>query len=193
MHWHSVAGTEVCAFIVGQNLRNFVVRKNHSCRPSPINKVVCPTSATFCSLASSSAAGEEEASEEDLLRWEQMYYQAGKQSIYYPSTSLAASWKDVLDPSSMAASAAAATTTINQQQRLNQVRVVSFDLDNTIWKTSATIDAANDALAAFLDQHNIQQTRRVEKVMGDLFKSNKARYCPIDTESSKGPVLLTLL
>jgi FMN phosphatase YigB (HAD superfamily) len=75
----------------------------------------------------------------------------------------------------------------------SEVRVVSFDLDNTLWNTAATISAANDGLAAFLDEHSIVQPRRVEQIMGDLFKSKKERYCPVDTESAKGPTLLTLL
>ena len=75
----------------------------------------------------------------------------------------------------------------------SEVRVVSFDLDNTLWNTSETIAAANDALATFLDSKNITQPKRVEQIMGDLFQSNKARYCPIEKEDAKAPVLLTLL
>ncbi len=74
----------------------------------------------------------------------------------------------------------------------SEVRVVSFDLDNTLWNTSATIDAANDALASFLDSRKIVQPIRVEKVMGELFQKNKSRYCPLD-ERAKAPVYLTLL
>jgi FMN phosphatase YigB (HAD superfamily) len=33
----------------------------------------------------------------------------------------------------------------------------------------------------------------VEKIMGDLFKTDKERYCPVDTETTKSPVLLSLL
>ncbi|KAL7575007.1 hypothetical protein ACA910_010824 [Epithemia clementina (nom. ined.)] len=112
-----------------------------------------------------------EPSEEDLDRWERMY-EAGKGSLENPSSS---------------------TDTSTKLQSKSQIRVISFDLDNTIWKTSASIDAANDALASFLDERNITQTKRVEKVMGDLFAANKAKYCPVDTENSKSPVLLTLL
>ncbi len=74
----------------------------------------------------------------------------------------------------------------------SEVRVVSFDLDNTLWNTSATIDAANDALASFLDSRKIVQPIRVEKVMGELFQKNMSRYCPLD-EKAKAPVYLTLL
>lgn len=74
----------------------------------------------------------------------------------------------------------------------SEVRVVSFDLDNTLWNTSATIDAANNALAAFLDSRKVIQPTRVEKVMGELFRKNKRRYSPLD-EHAKAPVYLTLL
>ena len=74
-----------------------------------------------------------------------------------------------------------------------EVRVVSFDLDNTLWKTGPTIAQANDALAAFLDTHNIVQPERVEVVMGKLFQQDKTRYCPIEKDNAKSPVNLTLL
>lgn len=75
----------------------------------------------------------------------------------------------------------------------SQIRVVSFDLDNTIWNTTETIQAANDALAKFLDARNIAQPIRVEKVMGELFQADKARYSPIERDTAKAPVALTLL
>ena len=71
-----------------------------------------------------------------------------------------------------------------------EVRVVTFDLDNCLWKTGATISAANDALAEFLDEHDIVQPVRAEKVMGELFSQSKERYSP---NGGKAPVLLTLL
>ena len=82
---------------------------------------------------------------------------------------------------------------MEQPRRKSEVRVVSFDLDNCIWKTSSTIDAANNALASFLDARNISQPIRVEKVMGELFRENKPRYCPVDPEKAKAPVALTQL
>jgi FMN hydrolase / 5-amino-6-(5-phospho-D-ribitylamino)uracil phosphatase len=62
----------------------------------------------------------------------------------------------------------------------SQVRVVSFDLDNTIWKTSPTIASANDALSSFLaDTHNVPSTVRVERIMKDLFQADPAKYSPV--------------
>jgi FMN phosphatase YigB (HAD superfamily) len=89
----------------------------------------------------------------------------------------------------------------------SQLRVVSFDLDNTIWKTSPTISSANDALSSFLaDRHKLPSTVRVERIMKDMFKSNPEKYSPtlgavkspVDTaprttQSQASPVYLTLL
>lgn len=75
----------------------------------------------------------------------------------------------------------------------SEVRVVSFDLDNTLWKTSSTIDAANDALAKFLDSNSIAQPVRVEMIMRKLFLENKAKYCPVEPDNAKAPVSLTVL
>ncbi|CAB9527334.1 Inherit from NOG: had-superfamily hydrolase, subfamily ia, variant [Seminavis robusta] len=75
------------------------------------------------------------------------------------------------------------------------VRVVTFDLDNTLWNTGATISAANDALAAFLTTHNIVQSKRTETIMGELFQADKHKYCPLtdNNNNAKSPVLLTEL
>ena len=77
--------------------------------------------------------------------------------------------------------------------RAPPVRVVTFDLDNTLWNTGATISAANDALASFLTANNIVQSRRTEVIMGQLFNASKARYCPLLGEDGNSPVLLTQL
>ena len=85
------------------------------------------------------------------------------------------------------------------------IRVISFDLDNCLWRTNACIDAANDALAKHLEKDNIKQPQRVEIVMGRLFKKSPINtYCPLavgdssdekgnGSSSSSSPVLLTKL
>jgi FMN phosphatase YigB (HAD superfamily) len=84
----------------------------------------------------------------------------------------------------------------------SEVRVVTFDLDNTIWRTSNVISSANDALASHLESMNIHAPIRVEKIMGELFQGNKAKYCPLvvqdlseadeaSLEHVKAPTLLT--
>jgi FMN phosphatase YigB (HAD superfamily) len=75
----------------------------------------------------------------------------------------------------------------------NPIRVITFDLDNTLWKTGPTIAAANEELAKFLDAKNIVQPQRVEVIMGELWERSKATYAPIAGENAKSPVLLTQL
>lgn len=100
----------------------------------------------------------------------------------------------------------APTMTFNDEKRKinlerSEVKVVTFDLDNTIWKTSAVISHANDELAKHLDSLGIDAPVRVENIMGLLFKSNKSKYCPLQAEDNenqnmdhiKAPVLLTQL
>jgi FMN hydrolase / 5-amino-6-(5-phospho-D-ribitylamino)uracil phosphatase len=129
---------------------------------------------------------------ESLTRWERMYQEGevAKQETFMSNLISSADSNDKMR--------------IIQQQQQQQdpikVRVVTFDLDNTVWKTSGTIDAANNVLADHLQAHNITTPRRIEKVMGDLFQSNRKRYCPLCEESSDdhkecctAPVLLTQL
>ncbi|OEU20927.1 hypothetical protein FRACYDRAFT_179801, partial [Fragilariopsis cylindrus CCMP1102] len=81
----------------------------------------------------------------------------------------------------------------------SHVRVVTFDLDNTLWKTSETISAANDALAIYLsksddgDGNPIKVPERIEKIMGELFRADRRKYCPLVKQRCKSPVLLTQL
>ncbi|KAL3945624.1 MAG: hypothetical protein SGBAC_000280 [Bacillariaceae sp.] len=103
----------------------------------------------------------------NLNRWEQMYFEAEQ----------AEEGGDCIDKNDMIRSV---------------VRVVTFDLDNTLWKTKDCISAANNALASYLDKYNIQQPKRVEKIMGELFQANKKAYAP-KTENATAPVLLTQL
>ena len=81
---------------------------------------------------------------------------------------------------------------------------MTFDLDNTLWNTTVTIDIANDVLAKHMNENVLQfleeandaselSIQRVETVMGKLFAANKSKYCPVDGETSKSPVLLTQL
>lgn len=105
--------------------------------------------------------------EEDLQKWERMYYDGTSES-----------------------SAMDDGTSIEYYATASAVRVVTFDLDNCLWKTGATISAANDALAEFLNEREINQPVRVEKVMGQLFEESPETYSP---NGGKAPVLLTLL
>uniref|UniRef100_A0A6V2NPC6 Zinc-ribbon domain-containing protein n=1 Tax=Ditylum brightwellii TaxID=49249 RepID=A0A6V2NPC6_9STRA len=78
----------------------------------------------------------------------------------------------------------------------SQIKVITFDLDNTLWKTSAVISSANDVLHTHLTETlSLEIPTRVEKVMGDLFQANKVQYAPgvMDEKDIKGPTLLTQL
>jgi len=56
--------------------------------------------------------------------------------------------------------------------RPTPVRIVTFDLDNTLWRTGKTIQAANDALAQYLEaEHNISTP--VPIVMKELGSDEK--------------------
>jgi putative hydrolase of the HAD superfamily len=84
-------------------------------------------------------------------------------------------------------------TAVSRNYGANEIRVVSFDLDNTLWLTAEVIGGANDALAAFLNEKEIQQPKRTEEFMKTLFEANKAKYSPLLKEEAKGPVNLTQL
>ena len=112
---------------------------------------------------------ESSSSDEDLARWERMYEEGEAPTM--------ARRGEELSP---------------QFLMRSEVRVITFDLDNTLYLTSGCISAANDALASHLDADNIVQPKRVEKIMGELFQSNKSRYSPLD-ENATAPVLLTKL
>lgn len=76
---------------------------------------------------------------------------------------------------------------------IHEIRVITFDLDDTLWRTGATIQAANDVLAAHLEALDLQQPQRVETIMGELFRRNKVDYAPVQGEQATSPVLLTKL
>lgn len=138
------------------------------------------------SLSSSSTFDE---TEDELLKWEKMYEAASRYVLSAADDQL---HRHFISRSLRSSKTLMMEDPIEKFSTNSEVRVVSFDLDDTLWKTSATIDAANDALAAFLDSKNIVQPKRVEKVMGELFRSNKDRYAPINKQA-KAPVYLTLL
>jgi len=109
--------------------------------------------------------------DDDPLKWEKMYAAPMQQTVGgEPNPQSAAT-------SAAASPAAGAASTIPSTK--SEIRVVTFDLDNTVWKTGATISAANDMLAAHLkEKFGIEE--RSEKVMGQLFKRFPDRYAGVD-------------
>lgn len=133
----------------------------------------------------------------DYSKWKRMF-QEGEAS---KQETLAALMKSGVPDSVVGVEAAAAADMTLTNPVGGKVRIVTFDLDNTLWKTGSTIQAANDALAAYLEERNFIVPRRIEKIMGDLFQADKLRYCPLATSKDDekdesgltAPVLLTQL
>ena len=73
------------------------------------------------------------------------------------------------------------SATINQPKKScpGPIRVVSFDLDNTLWCTLSTLTAAQHATQAFFEARHIAFPRTSESVMKELFQANRARYAPL--------------
>ena len=105
-----------------------------------------------------------EGTSDDPQKWERMYA-AGESQTAQPSYD---STEQVYDDGAAASPS-------------SDVRVITFDLDNTLWKTGVTITDANDCLASHLES-NFGVTTRSEKYMGEMFKSNPDRYAGVDFE-----------
>ena len=130
--------------------------------------------ATFA-LSALNFAEPEEKEDESLTKWEEMYQkgeEARQQQIYAMQTGQI--------PDTSFASSQESAPSIQ-----SPVKVITFDLDNTLWKTGPTIGAANDALSEYLstksrdDGTELQIPTRVEKIMGELFKADRRKYCPL--------------
>ncbi|KAL3778237.1 hypothetical protein ACHAW5_006781 [Stephanodiscus triporus] len=107
--------------------------------------------------------------EDDLLKWEKMYHASTHQSLDENPEATNESVPSNKD----------AEYTVALDSTRSEIRVVSFDLDDTIWKTSVTISDANDALAYHLfEAFGIEE--RSEKLMGRLFRQYPNRYAGID-------------
>ena len=141
----------------------------------------------------------EEVTPEILARWERMY-QEGKEQDILTATTMAAQQQQQQQQQGEEGQIMFQQTNNNKK---GEIRVITFDLDNTLWKTSGTINAANDVLNTFLEENNITLSKRIEKVMGELFQQDRKKYCPIECSNCqndehnqpccKSPVLLTQL
>ena len=139
--------------------------------------------------------------DDQAAKWERMYQEGEKAKQETMAGLLQSSNNYDVDVAATAAAAAAstsaATTTTTtystagastSQLPSTPVKVVTFDLDNTLWKTGPSISAANDALNTFLETHprrpQIRITKRVEVYMKQLFESDPAKYAPVPSSSS---------
>ena len=122
-------------------------------------------------FSSSSSSAESSAS-----KWEKMYYSSSSTIDGSLETSPLPTYNKNVEKVSIA--------TLGSTK--SEIRVVSFDLDNTVWKTGATITDANDALATHLHE-KFGIVERCEKFMGQLFKQFPNRYAGIDFSQVESP------
>ncbi|GMH82235.1 hypothetical protein TrVE_jg11815 [Triparma verrucosa] len=78
------------------------------------------------------------------------------------------------------------------------IKLLTFDLDDTIWSTSPTITAANVACQSFVDSELGDSSKPIWEIMKSLFKSSPTDYYKVrdDDETSglkREPVYLTKL
>merc|ERR1740124_869141 len=150
--------------------------------PSPL-----PSSSAFASGLSFDDGGADDEDDEDdstsgTAKWEEMYRdnEVRKELI------------SLKGGTSTTSSTLSTTSTVD-----SEIRVVTFDLDNTLWKTSEVISAANDALAVYMESQDVRITKRVEVTMGELFRDDPAKYIPslhddnanTDTTDTKTPLV----
>lgn len=115
-----------------------------------------------CSIVGGAGLFSSSSAESSASKWEKMYYSSSSSSSTIDDTT------PELPPNNR-----------SDEKITSEIRVVSFDLDNTIWKTGATITDANDALATHLHE-KFGIVERSEKFMGQLFKQFPNRYAGID-------------
>lgn len=100
--------------------------------------------------------------DDDLDKWQKMYDENTPSSTLFTS------------PQSQSPSSSSPSST-----KKSEIRVVTFDLDNTLWKTNNVISTANDILNKHLQDNGVHVPTRVEKIMNVLFQQNKMKYSPI--------------
>ena len=113
-------------------------------------------------------------SDDDPLKWEKLYSSS-------TSPPLPTDTQQPIDEQQFNLDDNTNTIVDTTTATTSEIRVITFDLDNTIWKTMATISEANDVLANHLhDKFGIEVEVRSEKMMGQLFKEHPNRYAGVD-------------
>jgi FMN phosphatase YigB (HAD superfamily) len=100
--------------------------------------------------------------DDDISKWERLY------NNYQP-------------PQSSSSSSSSPSIKQNKSSS-SDIRIITFDLDNTLWKTSETITHANTVLFDYLLQSKFGIEVRTEVEMGKLFQLFPERYCGIDDD-----------
>lgn len=100
---------------------------------------------------------------DDDAKWERMYY--SQQTPQYTD--------------------AQSQTPSSSSSIASDVRIITFDLDNTLWKTGPTISHANTKLNAHLHSLGVKRGELVEVEMGRLFGLNKQKYAGDNYEDNE--------
>jgi FMN phosphatase YigB (HAD superfamily) len=160
--------------------------------------------------SSSSSSKEEEADFQTISKWDLMYQEGEKSKQETIAALMKANSRSgingigqgvsvgggvsVDDPATITvplrsgSSSSTAASELHFQPSQQPIRIVTFDLDNTLWKTGPSIAAANDALNTYLesDPRNLRIPQRIEIIMKQLFQSNPSKYAPPLAQSSSG-------
>lgn len=109
--------------------------------------------------------------DDDPSKWENMYYSSRQQQTTpVEKDAFSAQYQSQSTPSQSIAKSTITTTR-------SDIRIVTFDLDNTIWKTTPTISHANKVLNEYMKQrYGVVDGTRVEVEMGRLFGLDVGRY-----------------
>jgi len=107
------------------------------------------------------------------LKWEKLYYGGnGNDSLLGHNNNNNNSDSNNGSNGNKSTMTSSASTTSS-----SPIKVITFDLDNTLWKTTPTISHANDVLADFLQTTlGFDKDTRVEHEMGRLFRRFPERY-----------------
>lgn len=130
-----------------------------------------------------------EEEEEELQKWEKMYYASMQQTSSGKFNSQSNTIEIISNDIGFTATIATSPTTTTLESSRSEIRVITFDLDNTIWKTSETISDANDALASHLF-HEFGIKERSENRMGQLFRQYPERYAGVDYDVSRRTMMM---
>jgi len=111
--------------------------------------------------------------DDDPLKWEKLYYGGnGNDSLLGHNNNNNNSDSNNGSNGNKSTMTSSASTTSS-----SPIKVITFDLDNTLWKTTPTISHANDVLADFLQTTlGFDKDTRVEHEMGRLFRRFPERY-----------------
>lgn len=169
-NFRSSSASSAAAFISPSRAAAFTTTSHHKAttRVFQINN-------NMMGFANSEEPNDNNTNDDDdkTTKWESLYnnYQPQSAESIVPSSSS--------PPSAPAAAAQQQPTTSK-----SEIKIITFDLDNTLWKTSETITHANTVLFEYIqDKFGIGIRSEVE--MGRLFREFPDRYCGLLDEATE--------